>query len=190
VSIGKASQAVTSDANGQRCAFDLRRPATGGFIDQKQKAWGVDSDGRLMPTLLTASPDGVWLFDTAPLANWADARQLAMTARLFCAAQAASAAVVVIEAWVVSTRPREFRPWDTRSPKSPRCGDYIVLTSEAVDGTYEQRLMPIFWNQSGHFSGLGPAVAMPGSFPMRPSAALTDARIRRVSQRSWPETVS
>ncbi len=123
-----------------------------------------------MPMLFTASPDGVYLFETEPLGNGAEAKQFAMTVRLIRAAQAARAAVVVVEAWVVQTQPRKCLPWDSSSPKSPRGGDYVVLTGEAADGTYKRCLMPIFRNPHGHFSALGQAVAPPAQ-PTEPFLA-------------------
>jgi len=139
-------------------------------VVQEHVESAMHEDERLMPTLFTASPDGVYSFESEPLGNGAEAKQFAMTVRLICAAQAARAAVVVVEAWVVPTQPRVCHPWDTSSPKSPRGGDYVVLTGEAADGTYKQCLMPIFRNPHGHFSALGQAVAPPAQ-PTEPFLA-------------------
>lgn len=55
-------------------------------VVQEHVESAMHKDGRLMPMLFTASPDGVYSVEAEPLGNGAEARHFAMTVRLICAA--------------------------------------------------------------------------------------------------------
>jgi hypothetical protein len=67
-------------------------------------------------------------------------KEFATDARLICTAQAATAVVLAVEAWVLEARPDERLPPRMRPSESPRRKACIVLSGEAVGGFYRQRL--------------------------------------------------
>jgi hypothetical protein len=126
----------------------------------------------LFPSLFAASPQGLFLFGSEPVSEELEKKEFSTDARLVCTAQAATAVVVAVEAWVLEARRGERLPPGMRPSESPRRKECIVLSGEAVGGLYRQRLAPILRDGRGRFSGLGPATAPPPGPPEGPLARL------------------
>ncbi len=129
-------------------------------------------DGALLPSIFAASPDGLFLLGSKPVNEELEKKEFATDARLICTAQAATAVVLAVEAWVLEARPGERLLPGLRPSESSGRKECIVLSGEAVGGFHKQRLQPILRDQSGHFSGLGTAIVPPPEPPEGPLARL------------------
>jgi len=129
-------------------------------------------DGALLPSIFAASADGLFLLGSKPVNEELEKKEFATDARLICTAQAATAVVLAVEAWVLEAKPGERLPPGMGSSESPRREECIVLSGEAVGGFYRQRLAPILRDGRGRFSGLGPAIVPPPEPPEGPLAKL------------------
>jgi hypothetical protein len=67
----------------------------------------------------------------------------AAVARLICAAQAVTAVVLAVEAWVLEAKPGQRLDLFTRPSVSPHRKGFVCLIGEARDKTYQQKLVPI-----------------------------------------------
>ena len=117
-------------------------------LAQEHAEDALREDGALFPSLFAASPQGLFLFGSKPVNAELEKKEFATGARLVCTAQAATAVVLAVEAWVLEARPGEPRPPGMRPSESPRRQECIVLSGEAVGGFYRQRLAPIL--RDGH----------------------------------------
>ena len=129
-------------------------------------------DGALLPSIFAASPDGLFLLGSKPVNEEVEKKEFATDARLICTAQAATAVVLAVEAWVLEARPDGRLPPGLRPSESLRRKECIVLSGEAVGGFYRQRVAPILRDGRGRFSGLGPAIVPPPEPPEGPLARL------------------
>jgi hypothetical protein len=141
-------------------------------LAQEHAEDALRQDGPLFPSLFATSPKGLFLLGSKPVNEELEKKDFSTDARLICTAQAATAVVLAVEAWVLDARPGERLARGMRPSESPRSKECIVLSGEAVGGFYRQRLAPILRDGRGHFSGLGSAIVPPPEPPEGPLARL------------------
>ena len=141
-------------------------------LAQEHAEDAMREDGALLPSVFAASPNGLFLLGSKPVNEELEKKEFATDARLVCTAQAATAVVLALEAWVLEARPGECLFPGLRPSESPRRKECIVLSGEAVGGFHQQRLRPILRDGRGRFSGLGPAIVPPPEPPEGPLARL------------------
>jgi hypothetical protein len=141
-------------------------------LAQEHAEDALREDGALFPSLFAASPRGLFLFGSKPVNAELEKKEFSTDARLICTAQAATAVVLALEAWVLEAEPGERLLPGLRPSESPRRKECIVLSGEAVGGFHKQRLRPILRDGRGHFSGLGPSIVPPPEPPEGPLAKL------------------
>lgn len=137
------------------------------FLDVESRAHGVmRRDGRLSPTLFAVSPGGLSVYAPGPLNEVAEKNSFAAVARLICAAQAVTAVVLAVEAWVLEAKPGERLDLRARPSQSPLRKECICLCGEALGSIYQQKLVPILRDHRRRFSCLG----TPEILPAEPAA--------------------
>jgi len=110
-------------------------------------------NGRVPPTVLAATPNGVLCYVPNDLSDVRAKNDFANTARLICAAYAATAVVMALESWVTMAKSGE--PLDDTPPSEAfDRREFVVLMGEAV-GQKKQKLLPIIRTDAGGFFGFG-----------------------------------
>ena len=111
-------------------------------------------NGRVPPTLLAATPEGVLCYVPHDLADTQAKDSFANTARLICAAFAATAVVMTLEAWATFAKPGEALDTDTPPSEAFDRQEFVVLMGE-VAGQKKQKMLPIIRTDAGGFFGFG-----------------------------------
>ena len=107
----------------------------------------MQKNGRVPPTVVAATPRRVLCYVPHDLADVWVKDNFANAARLNCAAYAAEAVVMVVEAWVTMAKPDE--PLDDTPPsKAFDRREFVVLMGEAA-GQKKQKLLPIIRTGAG-----------------------------------------
>ena len=113
----------------------------------------MQKNGRVPPTVVAATPRRVLCYVPHDLADVWVMDNFANAARLNCAAYAAEAVVMVVEAWVTMAKPDE--PLDDTPPSEAfDRREFVVLMGEAA-GQKKQKLLPIIRTDAGGFFGFG-----------------------------------
>ena len=139
----------------------------------------MENSGRITPALFFLSPQGQGMAVPDSLANDRAKDEFAKLARLTCIAHAASACVMVLEAWAKFARPNE--PLDTTEAPSEAIDrqEFVILMGESRNG-HRRRFLPIVRSGNNKFFGFGDAqefgAEMQGRFasilpPKEPDAA-------------------
>ena len=112
------------------------------------------NSGKMAPTLFLIGADGPLIFVPASLADVGEKDDFATTARLMCIAHAATATVMVMEAWMKAATPGE--KMDMTEPPSEAFDrqEVVVLLGESRDGQ-KQKFLPIIRSGNGKFFGFG-----------------------------------
>ena len=112
------------------------------------------NSGKMAPTLFLIGADGPLMFVPASLADVDEKDDFATTARLMCIAHAATATVMVMEAWMKASTPGE--KMDMTEPPSEAFDrqEIVVLLGESRDGQ-KQKILPIIRSDDGKFFGFG-----------------------------------
>ncbi|HEY5480209.1 MAG TPA: hypothetical protein VIL39_01885 [Verrucomicrobiae bacterium] len=132
------------------------------FLDVASRAHGVmHRDGRLSPTLFAVSPGGLSVYAPGPVNEAPEKNDFAAVARLICAAQAVTAVVLAVEAWVLEAKPGQRLDLFTRPSQSPDRKEYLCLCGEAFGSIYQQKLLPILRDHRDRFSCLGTSKILP-----------------------------
>ena len=136
--------------------------------------------GSVAPTLLALGAGGPICFIPSSLKDERAKDQFAQIARLICLAHAATAAVMIIEAWMKTASPDGTLDLTAPPSQSLHRREVVVLTGESQTGC-RQKLMPIIRTGAGKFFGFGefttpPETTFTGRFaqilpPKAPSAA-------------------
>jgi hypothetical protein len=110
--------------------------------------------GHVPPALLANSPTGLIHFVPNNLKDARAKDNFANMARLICVGYEATAAVLVLEAWIKIAKPGETL--DMTEPPSEAFDrrEVVVLTGETVEHG-EQKLLPIIRSDAGGFFGFG-----------------------------------
>ncbi len=139
----------------------------------------MGNSGRVTPALIFLGPDGQGMFVPTSLADEDAKDDFATMARLTCIAQAASACVMVLEAWAKFARPNEKLDTTEAPSEAFDRQEFVILMGESRDGNH-QRFLPIIRSGNGKFFGFGdpyePGADMQGRFagllpPKAPDAA-------------------
>lgn len=132
------------------------------FLDVESRAHGVMCrDGRLSPTLFAVSPGGLSVYAPGPVNEVPEKNDFAAVARLICAAQAVTAVVLAVEAWVLEAKPGQRLDLFTRPSQSPDRKEHLCLLGESQGDTCQQKLLPILRDPRGRFACLGLAKVLP-----------------------------
>ena len=110
------------------------------------------SSGQMRPALFLIGADGPLMIAAASLDGVEEKDAFVTTARLICIAQAATAVVVALEAWMSFAKPGESV--DTAEPPSEALDrkEVVMLMGEAKTG-HKQRFLPIIRSGNGRFFG-------------------------------------
>ena len=112
------------------------------------------NSGRMAPTLFLISAEGPLMFVPESLADEDEKDSFATTARLLCIAQAATAVVMAMEAWMKTAQAEETL--DLTEPPSEAFDrqEVVLLMGEARTGQ-KQKYLPIIRSGNGKFFGFG-----------------------------------
>lgn len=156
--------------------------------------------GQVRPALFLIGESGLAILFAESINDGAGKDDFARTARLSCIAHAATASVMVLEAWATFAKPDQ--PLDLTTPPSEAFDrrEFVVLMGESRTGG-EQRMLPIIRTDAGGFFGFGetqtqPADQLSGRFagllpPRAPTAqdqALAKALLQVQAARRAGET--
>jgi hypothetical protein len=142
--------------------------------------------GSMPPMLFLIGPDGPLMFMPESLEDGAAKDDFATKARLMCIAHAATAVVMVLEAWAKFAKPDEkFDETEAPSEAFDR-REVIVLMGESQTGQ-QQKILPIIRSGNGKFFGFGEPDAhtmneMKGRFAQLLSNKVPDAAMRTLAK--------
>ena len=145
--------------------------------------FSMRTKGRVPPALIAVGPSGSVLFVPSAMHNERAKDNFANVARLICIAHGATAAVLIIEAWMsVAAGDGSL---DTSVPPSEALNrrEIVMVACETRAG-FKQKILPIIRTDAGGFWAFGeydgpPATTLEGRFariltPNKPSRALQD----------------
>ena len=112
------------------------------------------SGGKVPPTLLADTPDGPLFFLPSTLRDERAKDNFANTARLVCVAHAATAAVMILEAWMKLASPDGTLDLTLPPSQSLHRKEVVMLTAESRDGS-KQKILPIIRTGAGGFFDFG-----------------------------------
>jgi hypothetical protein len=110
--------------------------------------------GHVPPALLADSPTGLIHFVPKNLKDERAKDSFANTARLICVGYEATAAVLVLEAWMKLGKPGETLDMSEPPSEAFDRREVVVLTGETA-GHGQQKLLPIIRTDAGGFFGFG-----------------------------------
>ena len=110
------------------------------------------SSGAMRPALFLIGADGPLMIATTSLDGVEEKDAFVTAARLICIAQAATAVVVALEAWMSFAKPGESA--DTAEPPSEALDrkEVVILMGESKTG-HKQKFLPIIRSGNGKFFG-------------------------------------
>ena len=108
----------------------------------------------MLPTLLAVGPGGPLFFVPSSLADERAKDNFANVARLICIAHAATAAVMILEAWMKLASPDGTLDLTVPPSQSLHRREIVMLTGEARAG-FKQKILPIIRTGAGGFFGFG-----------------------------------
>lgn len=110
--------------------------------------------GRVPPTMLAVSPEGLLHFMPESLADERAKTDFANIGRLICAAYGATHMVMILESWVTMAKPGQ--PLDMTTPPSESFDreEFVVVMGEAYERK-TTRFLPILRTDTGGFFGFG-----------------------------------
>ena len=110
--------------------------------------------GRVPPTMLAVSPEGLLHFLPESLADERAKDDFANIGRLICAAYGVTSAVMILEAWVKMGKPGEKLDMETPLSEAFDREEFVVVMGE-TQGRKKQRFLPIIRTGVGEFFGFG-----------------------------------
>jgi hypothetical protein len=110
--------------------------------------------GRVPPTMLAVSPEGLLHFLPENLADERSKDDFANIGRLICAAYGATSAVMILEAWVKMAKPGETLDMEIPPSEAFDREEFVVVMGE-TQGRKTQRFLPILRTDAGGFFGFG-----------------------------------
>ena len=110
--------------------------------------------GKVLPTLLAVGPGGPLFFVPASLKDERAKDQFANLARLICIAHAATAAVMILEAWMKLASADGKLDLTVPPSESMDRKEVVVLTGESRTGC-RQKMLPLIRTGAGGFFGFG-----------------------------------
>ncbi len=133
------------------CPADLDALVT---YAQGYAEFAMKNVGRVPPTMLAVTTDGLLHFLPESLADERAKDNFANVGRLICAAYGATSAVMILESWVTLAKPDA--PLDPTTPPSEAFDrmEFVVVMGETA-GRKTQRFLPIVRTDAGGFFGFG-----------------------------------
>ena len=116
--------------------------------------FSLRSGGKVPPTLLADCPGGPLFFIPSALADERAKDNFANTARLICVAHAATAAVMILEAWMKTASPDGTLDLTIPPSQSLRRREIVMLAGESRSEV-RQKILPIIRTGAGGFFGFG-----------------------------------
>lgn len=110
----------------------------------------------MAPTLFLIGADGPMMFVPESLADDGDKDAFATTARLMCIAHAATACVMVLEAWMKTAKPGEKFDM-TEAPSEAFDRQEVVVLMDEDRNSQKQKYLPIIRSGNGKFFGFNEA---------------------------------
>ncbi len=110
--------------------------------------------GSVAPALLAVGPGGPIFFVPSSLRDERAKDNFASVARLLCVAHAATAAVLMLEAWMKLASPDGTLDLTVPPSESLHRKEVVILTGESRTGC-RQKLLPIIRTGAGGFFGFG-----------------------------------
>ena len=144
----------------------------------------MGNSGSITPALFFIGPDGQGMFCPQSLADERQKNDFADLSRFACIAYAATACVMVLEAWAKFAKPGE--EFDTSEPPSEAIDrqEYVILSGESRTGN-RQRFLPIIRSSNGRFFNFGdpnePNENMTGRFAQILPPKEPDAQMRELA---------
>ncbi len=139
--------------------------------------------GSITPALFLTGPDGPTMFMPQSLADADEKDKFSNQCRLMCIAHAATACVMVLEAWAKFAKPGETLDTSEAPSEALDRREVVMLMAESQAGQ-RQKLLPIIRSDNGRFFGFGePEIpeldGLQGRFaqilpPKAPDAAMRD----------------
>ena len=116
--------------------------------------FSMRSGGKVPPALFASSPGGQVFFMASAMPDVRAKDNFANTARLICVAHAATAAVMVLDAWMKVAK--KDGSLDLSEPPSEALDrkEVVVITGETRGGS-KQKILPIIRTDAGGFFGFG-----------------------------------
>jgi hypothetical protein len=146
---------------------------------ERQAEQIMRAEGLLVPALLVAAADKLFVYAPGPLRDGAEKNDFVEVSQLITTAHQAEAAVVVAESWMVKPKPGETLDPNTLPSQSPHRQECLWLIGETRGGLRQQRLLPILRDRHGRFSGLGPREVIQGPVQGRFSHLLLPGPVSR-----------
>ncbi len=117
--------------------------------------------GRVPPTMLPVSPEGLLHFIPESLADERAKNDFANIGRLICAAYGATSMVMILKSWVTMAKPGHELDVETPPSEAFDREEFVVVMGESL-GRKTQRFLPILRTDVGGFFGFGEFDAMKG----------------------------
>ncbi len=144
--------------------------------------WAMRKIGNVPPTMMGLSPRGPLFFVPSAMADDRAKDNFANTARLICVAHDATAAVMILEAWMNCAPPGGTLDMQERPSEAIGRREIVMLTGESRSGC-KQKLLPIIRTGVGGFFGFGEYDSLaPDSFEGRFAGILPPKRPTREMQ--------
>ena len=116
--------------------------------------FSMRSGGKVPPTLLADTPAGPLFFVPSTLRDERAKDNFANTARLICVAHAATAAVMILEAWMKTASPDGTLDLTVPPSQSLHRREVVMLAGESRSEA-KQKILPIIRTGAGGFFGFG-----------------------------------
>ncbi|MEO6246687.1 MAG: hypothetical protein ABIQ12_14775 [Opitutaceae bacterium] len=116
--------------------------------------FSMRAQGKVHPTLLAVGPGGPLFFVPSSLKDERAKDNFAQVARLICIAHAATAAVMILEAWMKVASPDGTLDLTVPPSQSLHRKEVVMLTGESRTGC-RQKILPIIRTGAGGFFGFG-----------------------------------
>lgn len=110
--------------------------------------------GKVPPTLIAVGPSGSILFNPSMMADVRAKDDFANTARLICVAHGATAAVLIMEAWMKVAGADGSLDLTEPPSKALNRREIVLLSCETRSGA-KQKILPIIRTDAGNFFGFG-----------------------------------
>lgn len=132
------------------------RPALEALLRQAEDGAGfaMRKIGQVPPTFLATTPSGLLTFILSTVESERAKDNLATTARLICVGYGATAAVLMVEAWMRLAPPGGKLDLETPPSEALDRREVVLLIGETF-GYHTQRFLPIIRTDAGGFFGFG-----------------------------------
>ncbi len=142
--------------------------------------------GRVTPAVFLIGPDGPLMFSPQSLADERAKDDFATSTQLMCIAHAATACVMVLEAWAKFAKPGEKLDLTEAPSEAFDRQEVVVLTGESPAGQ-KQKYLPIIRSGNGKFFGFGETAApkfdeLKGRFAQLLPTKIPDHDLRQVAK--------